>query len=73
MHKLGCPARNNPGYAECECAAMDQREHTEQLRIYNENAPRIEQLQSEIADLRERLERAEARPSNSVLSDPCKE
>lgn len=65
MHKLGCPARNNPGYADCECAAMDQREHTEQLRIYNENAPRIEQLQAEIADLRERLERAE-----SKLADP---
>jgi hypothetical protein len=40
---------------------MEQREHTEQLRIYNENAPRIEQLQAEIADLRDRLERAEAK------------
>lgn len=67
MHKLGCPRRNSP-YADCDCAAMVQREHTEQLRIYNENAPRIEQLQAEITDLRERLERAEARPSNAALS-----
>lgn len=37
MHKNGCPARNSP-YADCDCAAMDMREHTEQLRLYNENA-----------------------------------
>jgi len=60
MHKQGCPCYNSP-YADCQCAAMEQREHTEQLRIYNENAPRIEQLQAEIADLRDRLERAEAK------------
>jgi len=66
MHNLGCPKRNNP-YADCDCAAMEQREHTEQLRRYNDAAPTAElvnQLQSEIADLLERLERAEARPSN---------
>ena len=42
MHKLGCPKRNNP-YADCECAAIDQREHTEQLRQFNESAQREQQ------------------------------
>lgn len=58
MHKLGCPSRNTP-YAHCDCEAMDQREHTEQLRRYNENAPRLEdmisQLQSEVTELRKQL------------------
>lgn len=36
MHKLTCPQRNNP-YASCVCAAIEQREHTEALREYNEN------------------------------------
>ena len=56
MHKLGCPARNNL-YAVCECAAMDQREHAEQLRVYNERSATIEDLLIEIASLRERVER----------------
>lgn len=37
---------------------MEQREHTEQLRRYNEIAPTVEtvnQLQAEIAELREQL------------------
>lgn len=41
MHNLGCPKRNNP-YADCDCAAMEQREHTEQLRQYNDNARKLE-------------------------------
>ena len=58
MHKLGCPQRNSP-YAHCECDAMDMREHTEQLRRYNETAPTAEtvsQLQAENAKMREALE-----------------
>lgn len=55
MHNPGCPKRNSP-YAECECAAIEQREHTEQLLRYNKNAPTAEmvnQLQAEITELRE--------------------
>lgn len=47
MHKLGCPTGNNP-YASCKCAAMDMREHTEQLQLYNENAKQIAELKSEV-------------------------
>ena len=83
MHKLGCPRRNNP-YADCDCAAMDQREHTEQLRRYNETAPTVEmvnQLQSEVERLRGEItetlymvrtgatkEQLESRLSNSTES-----
>ena len=72
MHKLGCPQRNSP-YAHCECDAMDMREHTEQLRRYNETAPTAElvaQLQAEIAELREQLA---AQTANVVFSDPAAE
>lgn len=59
MHKQGCPKSNNP-YAHCECAAMDMREHTEQLRIYNEAAPTVEALQIENEKLREQISLLEA-------------
>jgi cell division septum initiation protein DivIVA len=36
MHKLGCQANNNI-YGNCSCSEIEMREHTEQLRIYNEN------------------------------------
>jgi molecular chaperone GrpE (heat shock protein) len=61
MHKGACPRNNNP-YADCICAALEQWEHTQELRRYNDNAPTAEtvmRLQAEIEDLRERLEQAE--------------
>lgn len=64
MHKLGCPQRNNL-YASCECEAMDQREHTEQLRQFNENVRTIdgviESLKEERDSLHTRAEAAEKR------------
>lgn len=64
MHKQGCPKNNNP-YADCDCDAMDQREHTEQLRRLNDSVPTLElvsQLQAEIAELRELLAQFQKQP-----------
>jgi hypothetical protein len=69
MHKLGCPQRNSP-YASCECDAMDMREHTEQLRRYNETAPTadlVNQLQTENAELRDRIKELMAAMPNSRI------
>ncbi len=35
MHKLGCPQHSSP-YGTCECAAIEQREHTAALEANTE-------------------------------------
>lgn len=73
MHREGCPQRNNP-YAGCECAAIEQREHTYQLQRFNENAAMMQQQQDTIAALTAerdalRKERDDARIAIASIAD----
>lgn len=56
MHAQGCPKNNNL-YADCECAAIDQHNHTtallnhaEALRKHDEAASELEALQRQLAE-----------------------
>lgn len=59
-HRPGCPC-NSSHYATCECAAIDQRAHTEALNAHTEAMKFNEAEQSTIAQLRSDLETAHAK------------
>jgi len=77
MHKIGCPKRNNP-YGTCECAAMDLRDHTEQLRQFiefqrsctiNDTSTMVADMERENSALRAEIECW--RDSNNRLHNKC--
>lgn len=61
-HHPGCP-KNQSLYADCTCAAIDLREHTEALnRNTQTHDDRLAQLEQENAGMRALLERIRTEP-----------